>query len=308
MEVLRHPGPGDSRLARAVLTLGNFDGVHRGHQAILDRTAALARSLGARAGLLTFHPHPATVLAPDRAPPLIMPLRGKLEILSQTQADFVWIAAFSRTFADLSPEAFVHDYLMPRVGLLAMVVGYSVSFGKNRAGNADLLVRLGARDGFDVEVVGPVVCDDVRVSSTTIRQVLQDGEVVRAARLLGRPHALWGRVGRGAGRGRTLGFPTANVDLRGGLVPSDGVYAVRAAVFGGRYAGVANVGRRPTFGASQQTVEVHLFDFNGDLYGKRLRVDFIERLRAERQFASVGDLVRQIGRDVDRARAILAEE
>ncbi len=308
MEVLRHPGPGDSRLARAVLTLGNFDGVHRGHQAILDRTVALARSVGARAGLLTFHPHPAAILAPDRAPPLIMPLRGKLEILGRTQADFVWIATFSRTFAEFSPEAFVHDYLMPRVGLVAMVVGYNVSFGKNRTGNADLLVRLGARDGFDVEVVGPVTCDDVRVSSTAIRQVLQAGEVVRAARLLGRPHALWGRVGRGAGRGRTLGFPTANVDLRGGLVPSDGVYAVRAITLGRRYAGVANLGRRPTFGGSEKTVEVHLFNFQGDLYGQRLRVDFIERLRGEQQFASPEDLMRQIGRDADRARAILTEE
>jgi riboflavin kinase/FMN adenylyltransferase len=305
MEVLRHPAPGDPRLTRAILTLGNFDGVHCGHQAILDRTVMLARSSGARAGLLTFHPHPATVLAPDKAPPLIVPLRGKLELLSRTGIDFVWIATFSRAFSGLSPEAFVGDYLRPRVGLVGMVVGYSVSFGKNRAGNAEVLTTLGARLGFDVEVVGPVVCDGLQVSSSAIRRVIGEGDVARAARLLGRPHRLWGRVSRGAQRGRELGFPTANVDIRVGLLPRDGVYAVHALTNGRWLAGVANVGRRPTFGPSARTVEVHLFDFDGDLYGEHLQVELIDRLRGERQFTSADELMHQIQVDAKRARALL---
>jgi len=305
MEVLRHPAPGDPRLARAVLTLGNFDGVHRGHQAILDRTVTRARSTGARAGLLTFHPHPATILAPDKAPPLIVPLRGKLELLSHSGIDFVWIATFSRAFSALTPEAFVGAYLRPRVGLVGMVVGYSVSFGRNRAGNAEVLTTLGAQHGFDVEVVGPVMCDEVQVNSTAIRRVIGEGDVARAARLLGRPHRLWGRVRRGAQRGRALGFPTANVDLRVGLLPHDGVYAVRALTAGQWRAGVANVGRRPTFGPSQRTVEVHLFDFDGDLYGQPLQVELIDRLRGERQFGSADELMRQIRLDAERARALL---
>lgn len=305
MEVLRHPAAGDPRLARAVLTLGNFDGVHRGHQAILQRTVEVARSHDARAGLLTFHPHPAAVLSPDKAPPLIVPVRGKLQLLSRTGIDFVWITRFSRAFSRLSPEAFVSEYLQPRVGLVSMVVGYSVNFGKNRAGNADVLTSLGARHGFGVEVVGPVVCDGMRVNSTAIRRVLHAGDVARAATLLGRPHMLWGRVARGAQRGRGLGFPTANVDVRVGLVPKDGVYAVRALIRDRWWAGVANIGLRPTFGPSDRAVEVHVFDLDEDLYGARLQIEFIEHLRGEQRFASAEELVQQIRRDVEQAREVL---
>ncbi len=305
MTLLRHPRTGHQGLIRAVLTLGNFDGVHLGHQAILERTIALARDRLARAGLLTFHPHPVHVLAPDKAPRLIVPLRGKIELLAATGIDFVWIARFSYAFSQLSPEAFVRDYVLTRVGLAGIVVGYNVSFGHNRTGNASVLQELGAQLGFEVEVVGPVMREGTRVSSTVVRTAIVRGDAAEAARLLGRPHGVWGRVEGGARRGREIGFPTANLRPSGGLLPADGVYAVRVAVGGATHAGVGNIGLRPTFGEHQRTLEVHLFDFDGDLYRERMRVDFIARLRGEVCFPSVDALVQQIARDVDQARRAL---
>jgi riboflavin kinase/FMN adenylyltransferase len=306
MEVLRHPGPGDPRLARAVLTLGNFDGVHLGHQTILNRTIEVARTQAARAGLLTFYPHPIAVLAPNEAPPLITPMRNKLEVLAGIGLDLVWVVPFSRRFAQLRPETFIYEFVMPRVGLAGMVVGYNVNFGRNRSGNAALLAELGVQAGFDVEVVGPVVQDTIRVSSTEVRQALLKGEVAAARRMLGRPHVLRGRVGHGAQRGREIGFPTANLTLSGGLVPLDGVYAVRVDGLGASRSGVANIGNKPTFGGAERGLEVHIFDFDGDLYRRRLRVGFVERLRGEVRFASAAALAQQIRRDVAHAREILA--
>jgi riboflavin kinase/FMN adenylyltransferase len=288
------------------LTLGNFDGVHLGHQAILRRTITVARERGARAGLLSFHPHPASVLAPDRAPDLIAPLRGKLELLSAAGIDFVWIARFTPAFSRLGPESFVLDFLCARVDLAAMVVGYNVSFGRNREGNAERLAELGRRIGFSVEIVAPVMVNGVRVSSTAVRAALAAGNVATATSLLGRPHRVWGRVVAGDRRGRTLGFPTANVAARGASLPGDGVYAVRASVSAGGYDGVANVGVRPTFGARGRTLEVHLFEFAGDLYGSRIRIEFITRIRGEMRFESPAALVQQITRDVEQARRVLA--
>jgi len=306
MEVLRHPHPGDPRLTRAVLTLGNFDGVHLGHQAILDRTVALARAHDAHAGLVTFHPHPAVVVSPGRAPELIAPLRGKLALLAATRLDFVWLVRFTRAFAQLTPEAFIGAYVSSRVDLVAMVVGDNVSFGRNRAGTADVLRQLGERFGFRVEIVGPVTHGDLRVSSTAVRTAIRAGDVATAAALLGRYHRLWGRVGRGDRRGRTLGFPTANLALRGGLLPRDGVYVVQARLHEATYGGVANVGSRPTFGGQARGIEVHLFDFDGDLYRRHLSVDLIERLRDEMRFPSADALVSQIREDARRARQVLA--
>jgi riboflavin kinase/FMN adenylyltransferase len=305
MHVLRHPRAGDPRLGRAVLTLGNFDGVHRGHQAILERTIALARAHDARAGLVTFQPHPAVVVSPGRAPELIVPLRGKLALLAATKLDFVWLARFTPEFAQLTPEAFVGTYLSARVHIVAMVVGDNVSFGRKRTGNAEVLRQLGDRFGFRVEIVGPVTEGGVRVSSTAVRAAIRDGDVVTAAALLGRNHALWGRVGQGDRRGRTLGFPTANLVLRGGLLPRDGVYVVRARVHEATYGGVANVGSRPTFGGQRRGIEVHLLDFDGDLYGRRLCVELVARLRDEMRFPSADALVRQIGEDATQARRVL---
>jgi riboflavin kinase/FMN adenylyltransferase len=306
MDLVRHPAPGDVRLARTVLTLGNFDGVHLGHQAIVARTIAAARALGARAGLLTFQPHPATVLAPAKAPPLILSVRAKLELLGETGIDFVCVTRFSRTFSRLTPEEFIRGYVHPRFGPAAMVVGHSVSFGRNRAGNATVLAEFGARLGFPVEVVEPVSANGVQVSSTAVRAALLRGDVAGACQLLGRHHFLSARVGHGARRGRELGFPTANLLAPGGLVPLDGVYAVFVAVDDATHGGVANVGRNPTFEGTRRGVEVHLLDYTGDLYGRRLRVAFVERLRGEVRFPSAAALARQIAQDAEQARAILA--
>lgn len=306
MEVLRHPHAGDPRLIRAVLTLGNFDGVHLGHQAILERTIALARAHDAQAGLVTFHPHPAVVVSPGRAPDLIVPLRGKLALLDSTKLDFVWLARFTPAFAQLSPDAFIGTYLGTRVGIVAMVVGDNVSFGRNRTGSADVLRQLGERFGFRVEIVGPVTHGGLRVSSTAVRTAIREGNVSTAAALLGRCHSVWGRVGPGDRRGRTLGFPTANLVLRGGLLPRDGVYVVRARVLETSYGGVANVGSRPTFGGKTRGIEVHLLDFDGDLYRRHLCVELVERLRDEIRFPSADALVRQIREDAKRAQQVLA--
>jgi riboflavin kinase/FMN adenylyltransferase len=200
----------------------------------------------------------------------------------------------------------VTEYLQARAGVVGMVVGHNVSFGRNRAGNATVLTEIGARRGFSVDVVGPVEQGGTHVSSTAVRDALARGDVAAAAALLGRPHCVSGRVGWGEQRGRQLGFPTANLVSDVGLLPKDGVYAVRTRVRGTEFPGVANVGTRPTFGATGRGIEVHLFGFQGDLYRQRLRVDFVERLRAERRFANVDALVQQIRRDVEAAQSVLA--
>jgi riboflavin kinase/FMN adenylyltransferase len=246
------------------------------------------------------------VLSPGRAPDLIVPLRGKLALLAATTLDFVWLARFTPEFAQLTPEAFIGTYLGTRVKIVAMVVGDNVSFGRNRTGNAEVLRQLGERFGFRVEIVGPVTQGGVRVSSTAVRAAIREGDVVTAAALLGRNHALWGRVGQGDRRGRTLGFPTANLALRGGLLPRDGVYVVRARVHEATHSGVANVGLRPTFGGQRRGIEVHLLDFDGDLYRRHLCVELVARLRDEMRFPSADALVHQIGEDARQARRVLA--
>lgn len=306
MRVIRHLSREPGRIERAVLTLGNFDGVHLGHQAIVRQAAETAARLGGRAVALTFHPHPVAVLAPDRAPPLIHPLRERLALLAELGAAIIVVQRFTPAFAALDPEAFVRDFLLRHLELVHAVVGYNVTFGRGRAGTVETLRALGARYGFAVDEVGPVTVGGERVSSTTLRDALAVGDVRRAARLLGRPYALRGRVVLGEQRGRTLGFPTANLRYRTGLMlPADGVYAARVQVDGVARGGVVNIGMRPTFGARRRTVEAHLFDFSGDLYGRWMTVEMIERLRGEQRFSGPAALAQAIAEDVARARALL---
>lgn len=312
MELIRHIESHPRRFVAPVVTLGNFDGVHQGHQAILQRVVAEARAHRTDAVAITFHPHPIAVLRPERAPSLLMPLREKVRWIAATGVDVVVLCHFTRAFAALEPETFVERFLVGRLGVSRLIAGHSVSFGHERRGNAALLETLGRRFGFDVEEVGPVRVDAHEVSSSLVRRVVAAGDVRLATALLGRPHALVGRVVAGRRRGVALGFPTANVHVRAGLHPPDGVYAVRVEI-DGRPAcaaltrdGVANIGRNPTFGENARTLEAHLFDFDGDLYGRRCRVALVERLRGEIAFPSVEALVAQIRRDADSARAILA--
>ncbi len=311
MDLIRHIESHPRRFTAPVVTLGNFDGVHRGHQAILERVVEDARQRHDQAIAISFHPHPLAVLRPERAPSVLTALREKVRWIAASGVDVLVLQHFTPAFAALEPETFVERFLVARLHAARIVVGHSVSFGHERRGNADLLATLGRQHGFGVEVVGPVRADGHDVSSSFVRRAVAAGDLPLATALLGRPHALLGRVVVGKRRGATLGFPTANVAVRAGLHPPDGVYAVRVeiAAQGARPAlaldGVANVGRNPTFGDNARTLEVHCFDFAGDLYGRRCRVAFVERIRGEIAFPSVDALVEQIRRDAADARVIL---
>lgn len=301
----RHVERVGRRLARPILTLGNFDGVHCGHQAIMRRAVATARAIDGTAVALTFHPHPLAVLAPDRAPLQITDWRSRMERIAATGMDAVIAQRFTRRFSEIDPVDFVERLLVDGLGVHGIVVGHRVSFGYRRAGNASTLEELGRRHGFSVEVVGPVRVDDVEVSSSAIRRAIAAGDLGDAAPLLGYDPIVAGRVVRGDSRGHTLGFPTANLRVAGWVLPPDGVYAVTAIVDGSPHAAVANLGRRPTFGEHERGLEVHLIDWSGDLYGKRLEVRLKACLRGEAKFDGPEALVRQILRDVDAARALL---
>jgi riboflavin kinase/FMN adenylyltransferase len=259
--------------------------------------------------VLTFEPHPLAVLMPERAPPMIQSLHDRLATLREVGVDVVVLQRFTRAFAALEPDAFVRDFVLRHLDVTQVVVGYNVNFGRGRAGSAETLRVLGQELGFGVEVVGPVVVDAQQVSSTRLRQALQQGDMREAMALLGRPHALRGRVVAGDRRGRTLGFPTANLHLRAGLLlPPDGVYAVTVAIDGARHAGVMNIGVRPTFAGRRHMIEVHVLDFDGDLYRRWLGVQLIERLRGEKAFPGPDALRAAIAADVARARDVLAGE
>jgi riboflavin kinase / FMN adenylyltransferase len=309
MRIIRHLEAIDTRFRRPIVTLGNFDGVHLGHQEILSRLVRQAAECGSEAAVITFYPHPTAVLAPQRAPAPLGSLRERLARIRDAGVDTVVLKRFTLSFAALDPEEFVEEYLVRRLGVLKVIIGHSVNFGQGRRGSARTLEEAGPRYGFEVEVVGPVTAKGLTVSSTEVRTRLSAGEVALAACLLGRAYAVEGRVLTGDRRGRTLGFPTANLRPRMAPLVPDGVYAVRvereARDFETRI-GVANVGHNPTFqGDRQRTLEAHLFDFDGDLYGERLRVSFVERLRGEMRFSSPQALVEQIRQDAARAREVL---
>jgi riboflavin kinase/FMN adenylyltransferase len=308
MLLLRHLQRVGRRFSNPVLTLGNFDGVHLGHQEILRRVVEVARQRAGDAIVLTFYPHPIAVLAPERAPRLLTDRRTRIERIAASGVDAIVMERFTREFSLVGAEEFVRRYLVDELGVRAVVVGHRVSFGRGRQGDADTLRRLGAECGFDVEVVGPIEVDGVSVSSSAVRDAIVAGELSRAAKLLGRPPGVAGRVVSGMKRGKSLGFPTANLRVGHAVLPPDGVYAVRArisAAAGQQRCGVANLGFNPTFGDTQRGLEVHLFDFDGDLYGRRLEVDFVHRLRGEVRFPNAHALAEQIARDVAEARHVL---
>ena len=307
MLLLRHLERIGRRLHAPVVTLGNFDGVHRGHQEILRRLVARARDSGADAVALTFHPHPTAVLAPDRAPRLITDWRTRMERLAATGVDVIIVQRFTRAFSEIGAEDFVRRFLVSALGVQAVVVGHRVSFGHNRAGGTETLRRLGAACGFSVEVVGPVEADGILVSSSAVRTAIAAGDFRRARTLLGHPVAVAGRVIHGHHRGRQLGFPTANLRLSASLMlPPDGVYAVRVRFGGPARDAVANLGFNPTFQDRERGLEAHIFDLDEDLYGRRIEVQFVERLRGEIKFPSVEALAQQIARDAAAARRVLS--
>lgn len=301
--------------ARSVVTTGTFDGVHRGHQAIIRYLVERARRVGGVPTVVTFDPHPREVLT-GQPVPLLTTLDERADLMEALGVERFVVVPFSRDLSLLEPEDYVADVLVGQVGVREIVVGYDHRFGRKARGDRALLERLGDEHGFSVDVIPEQVEGDVTVSSTEIRRLLADaGDAARAAVLLGRPYRIAGTVVHGDARGRGIGFPTANVEPASDrkLVPAIGVYAVRAAQIAGAQAagggaeGMMNVGRRPTFEADGATrAEVHLFDTDADLYGRRLAVDVVARLRGEQRFDGVDALVAQLGRDREAARAVLA--
>jgi riboflavin kinase/FMN adenylyltransferase len=293
--------------AGSVVTVGTFDGVHPGHHAVLKEIVARAKRTGRRSVLVTFEPHPLEVVNPLAAPPLLTTGLERREVLAQTELDCVVFLRFDEDLAAMSPHQFVRDILRRQLGMQELVIGYDHGFGKGRSGDVATLRKLGAQDGFAVDVVGPVEIDGVAVSSTQIRQAVQAGELDLAEELLGRPYSATGCVVSGAGRGRTIGIPTANVGNvpSNKLLPPDGVYAAWVETPVGRYGAMLNQGPRPTFSEQGRTLEAHLFDFSGDLYGRWVRVEWVERLRDTRKFASPVELMAQLEDDRRRAHARL---
>jgi riboflavin kinase/FMN adenylyltransferase len=284
-----------------VVTVGTFDGVHLGHLAVLREIASRARAAGRHSLLVTFEPHPLEVVNPQAAPLLLTTGPERREVLAQTELDYAAFLRFDRTLAGYEPERFVREILLERCRMKELVIGHDHGFGRGRSGDVETLTRLGATDGFAVDIVGPVEVGGHAVSSTAIRRAVAGGDLGTARRLLGRPYAVSGRVVPGAGRGRILGIPTINVgevpDRK--LLPPDGVYAAIVEWRDGRAGGMLNQGPRPTFGDAGRSLEVNLFGVDENLYGEWVRVEWVERLREVRSFASAAALKKQLERDRD---------
>lgn len=292
---------------KPILALGNFDGVHLGHQAILRHAVSRARTLHGTSVVFTFDPHPRQVVAPDKAPPLLTTFDQKMRLIAAMGVEIGLRVPFTEAFMRQPPLEFIRSVLRGTIGAHEIVVGYDFRFGHHRAGTVELLQEQAATCGYGVMVVPPITLEGIVVSSSNIRRLLQDGQVEDAARLLGHHYAIEGPVVEGFRRGATLGFPTANVRSLNVIVPRTGVYAIEATWRDRVYPGVANVGYNPTFGNEQLSVEAHLFDFEADLYGETLQVAFVRRIRDERQFRSVDELAAQIACDVQTARRIHAK-
>jgi riboflavin kinase/FMN adenylyltransferase len=292
-------------LRNPVLTIGNFDGVHRGHQALFEKVKERAKAIGGQSAVMTFEPHPIKVMKPGNGPPLITPTKQKLGLMWQAGIDIILCLPFTPEFAAISAEDFVRRILLDRIGAREIVVGYDYSFGYKREGNIDLLRDLGANLGFKVHVVDPIHINQKLVSSTSIRNLVREGNLKEAKLFLGRDYQISGTVIQGARRGgRVLGFPTANLRFIDELIPPTGVYAVTVVRDDETFYGVTNIGHNPTFGNNALSVETHLLDFSGDLLGKDIKINFLHRLRDEKAFTSIDDLSGQIALDIQEAKKL----
>ncbi len=288
-----------------MLALGNFDGLHRGHRKILERLCRVAGERGAPSVVMTFDPHPPRVVRPDKAPPLIMTKAQKLEALEQAGVQGAAIVRFTPELSQWDPETFVRTVLVDWLHVAEVWVGANFLFGHDRSGNFSLLRSLGARYGFKAEKIDPVRYKDFVVSSTRVRRLVSEARVDEASALLGHPYFIDGMVVRGDGRGRGIGFPTANLCTDNELIPPHGVYATTAIIDGIIRPSITNVGTRPTVDTSgRTTIETHVFDLDRDLYGTTIRLAFVQRLRDERAFESLDALRAQIAADCRRARVL----
>ncbi len=302
----------DASTRSCVLTVGNFDGLHLGHQALLRAVVERGRELGRPSTLYTFEPHPRRVLYPDSSPACLMTWDQLVAGVREAGIDILIREHFTLEFAALSPEAFLRDILARRVAPLEIFVGRDFHFGKGRRGSGDTLARTAPELGIRVEIIPQLRLADEDVSSSRIRRLLNEGQVEAAAACLGRPYAVWGSVVEGARRGRELGFPTANLDPENEIVPRAGVYATQTRIFTQddpsppSLPSVTNIGTRPTFDTEEMVTEVHLIDFSEDLYDRRLELFFHARIRSEQRFPGPEALARQIAADVERARGLLS--
>lgn len=294
----------------AVITIGNFDGVHLGHQALFHNLIEKAIALNGTSIAMTFEPHPIKVLKKNNHPPLITLYEQKVELIEKAGLDVLICLPFTQEFAAIPPKEFVEDILVKRIGIKAIVVGEDYTFGKNREGNLGLLKTLGNQCGFQVIVIKEFHISKTypeRISSTRIRELVMAGKVAESQKLLGRYYQIRGKVEIGRDRGgKLLGFPTANINLYDELSPKIGVYAVTVECKGEKFKGVANIGYSPTFDDHVFTVEAHLLDFKENLYGQKIRVNFIDRLRDEKKFSNISELSEQITKDIIKARKILS--
>ncbi len=293
-------------LTGAIVTIGNFDGVHLGHQEIFKKVVRQAEETHKKSVVITFDPHPQKIMHPEKRPFfLLTPLQEKLNLIESCGVDAVILISFSTEFADVTAEDFVEGILWKKLRLSKLFVGYDYAFGKGKAGNAQFLTKSGRRLGFQVEEIGVVETGGMIASSTNIRLSILAGNVGLAAEMLGRPYSVSGTVVKGYRRGTGMGYPTANIRSEK-VIPATGVYAVIAGLEGARHNGVINIGNNPTFGNEETSAEVHLLEFEGDIYEKYITVFFIDRLRDERRFRNPEELGRQIKKDIEKARKILA--
>jgi len=310
MRIFRHYQDLPAEARDCAVAIGNFDGVHLGHQAVIGEAGRIARDAGIPWAVLSFEPHPRTLFRPDDAPFRLTPFRIKARHIEKLGVDALIVLHFDAELAGLPADDFVHKVLIEGLNAHHVVSGYDFVFGNKRAGNCELLLHKGKREGFDFTCVSAVDDGSKVYSSTQVRTCLKQGDPRGAAAMLGRPFEIEGRIEYGDARGRSIGFPTANLHLDDYVRPATGVYAIRAGIDAGPETrwldGVANLGRRPTFDGEDIVLEAHLFDFDGDLYGRHLRVALIEYLRAEQKFDGVDSLKAQIARDCEHARKVLA--
>jgi riboflavin kinase/FMN adenylyltransferase len=298
-------------LGPTVLTVGNFDGIHLGQQRILETVTTRAAAVGAKSAVVTFEPHPLSILRPERPPQRLTTLAQKELLIRQHGIDLLINVRFTSGYAATPARVFVEDFLVRKLGAVEIYVGSAFGFGRQREGDLALLDMMGKELGFRAIGIEEVRLAGKVVSSTRIRQAIRQGQVLAAAEMLGRPYAMTGRVVHGEGRGREHGWPTLNLEPDHDLLPADGVYASQVWIpeRGKTYGGVTNIGRRPTFpGKDDRVVETHVFDFGREAYGNRIELSFVTRLRGERHFPSANELVEQIGKDAAAAREYLARE
>ena len=290
------------KIVNPVLTIGNYDGLHVGHKRIIENIKVKAREINGTPVLMTFHPHPLTIIRPDRFIGLITPIHVKKRLIEEAGIDVLIITPFTDEFRLISPEAFVADLLVRRLGIKGLIVGYDFKFGKEGKGNVEYLAACSEEKGFFFEVQGVITLEGEKVGSNRIRKMIQEGDVRKAAHHLGRPYMVEGAVVKGEGRGRTIGFPTINLRTDFPLIPKRGVYVSMVEIDGKKLQAVTNIGYNPTFDGQSQTIETHILDLSEDVYDRDITLHFLTRLRDELKFGSVDELKEWISKDVESAR------